>query len=325
MQRRGATAVKAPEITVIIPTRSRWPLLARALAGALAQEDVDLEVVVVDDGSTDETPARLAALGDPRVVTIRHDRARGVARARNAAIARARGEWLAFLDDDDVWSPRKLRLQLDAALRTGASYAYGGAIVFDDVDHVRHVVPAPAPDAVAREIAARNLIPGGCSNVIARTDVVRAADGFDEELATLADWDLWIRLARLGAGARSSEVVVGYRRHPDSMVIRGEQKVLDELERLRRKHRDLTGDDGAEPRRDHVLRYFARAERRGGRRRRAARLYLLAAREGDVAANLLRALVVLLGPHRAISAARLRHRAGASAAVRAPEWLVERR
>ena len=71
-----------PQVTVVIPTRDRWPMLSRTLGTALAQ-DVSFEVVIVDDGSEDETPERLAALGDPRVRILRHDRSQGVARSRN--------------------------------------------------------------------------------------------------------------------------------------------------------------------------------------------------------------------------------------------------
>ncbi|HWC32537.1 MAG TPA: glycosyltransferase family 2 protein, partial [Actinomycetota bacterium] len=122
-----------PEVTVVIPTRDRWSLLATAaLPAALVQEDVDLEVVVVDDGSRDETPERLAELTDPRLRVIRNLEPLGVAQARNAGIAAARGRWLAFLDDDDLWSPRKLRTQLDAARAAGASFVYAGVINVDE-------------------------------------------------------------------------------------------------------------------------------------------------------------------------------------------------
>ncbi|MBV8991348.1 MAG: glycosyltransferase family 2 protein, partial [Solirubrobacterales bacterium] len=87
----------------MIPTRNRWPFLSHTLASALAQESVSLEVVVVDDGSDDQTPERLPAVGDPRVRVFRHERGLGVARARNKGIEEARGAWIAFLDDDDTW------------------------------------------------------------------------------------------------------------------------------------------------------------------------------------------------------------------------------
>ena len=103
----------------MIPTRNRWALLSRALASVLEQEDVTLEVVVVDEGSTDETPERLAALTDERVRALRNDSPTGVANARNRGISAARGEWVAFLDDDDFWAPTKLRAQLDGCADAG--------------------------------------------------------------------------------------------------------------------------------------------------------------------------------------------------------------
>src|SRR3954468_2829862 len=104
-----------PEVTVVIPTRDAWDLLPATLTGALAQEEVALEVVVVDDGSRDGTAAGLAewARADPRLRVCRLEPSAGVGAARNAGIERARGEWLAFLDHDDLWAPRKLREQVD--------------------------------------------------------------------------------------------------------------------------------------------------------------------------------------------------------------------
>src|SRR5213079_1378023 len=121
-----------PDVSVIIPTRDRWELLSSlSLPSARGQQDLDLEVLVVDDGSTDGTENRLRAIGDPRLVVLRSKTSAGVAGARNRGIAVARGEWLAFLDDDDIWSPRKLRSQLDAAASREASFAYAGAVWVD--------------------------------------------------------------------------------------------------------------------------------------------------------------------------------------------------
>src|SRR3954454_1126760 len=124
-----------PEVSVVIPTRNRWDLLSRSgLPAALMQKDVDVEVIVVDDGSTDETGARLATLEseDSRVTVIRHDARQGVASARNRGIAEAQAAWIAFLDDDDLWAPEKLRRQLDRAEETRAGFVYGAAIVLDN-------------------------------------------------------------------------------------------------------------------------------------------------------------------------------------------------
>ncbi|MBA2640000.1 MAG: glycosyltransferase family 2 protein [Nocardioidaceae bacterium] len=158
-----------PEVSVVIPTRNRWRLLeARGLASALCQQDVSLEVVVVDDGSTDETPRRLASLNDDRVRTIRNERGTGVARARNSGMAAARGEWIAFLDDDDIWAPRKLRLQLDAAAQASADFVYGGVAHLDDELRVLATFAPPAPDRGHQALIAGISLPAGASNVLAR-------------------------------------------------------------------------------------------------------------------------------------------------------------
>ena len=100
-----------PRVSVVIPAYRRDDVLGRAIDSALAQT-VDVEVLVVDDGSEDDTAAVVAAYGD-RVRYLVHDRNRGVSAARNTGVAAANGEYVAFLDSDDEWLPRKLAAQLD--------------------------------------------------------------------------------------------------------------------------------------------------------------------------------------------------------------------
>jgi glycosyltransferase involved in cell wall biosynthesis len=98
----GRDGMAAPDVSVVIPTRDRSRLLVLALRSALRQREVDLEVVVVDDGSGDDTPEVVAGLRDARVHLVRHPGPHGVSAARNSGIAAARGRWIAFLDDDDL-------------------------------------------------------------------------------------------------------------------------------------------------------------------------------------------------------------------------------
>ena len=107
------------DVTVVIPTHNRRQLVAQAVRSVLHQEGVSLELVVVDDGSTDGTGPwldRIAAT-DSRIKVVHHEQPRFISRARNAGIARASGRWVAFCDDDDLWAPDKLSSQL-AALRS---------------------------------------------------------------------------------------------------------------------------------------------------------------------------------------------------------------
>src|SRR6266540_60278 len=184
------------DVSVVIPTRGRTRLLASTLGTVLWQRDVDFEVVVVDDGSSDDTGEVVAGLGDTRVRLVRHPTAQGVSAARNRGIAEARGAWVAFLDDDDLWAPDKLARQLQAARGTGRAWAYAGAVKIDTNQRLIGGTPPAPPEQVAARLARWNPVPGGCSNVIISRAVLLAAGPFDHQLVNLADWDLWIRVAR---------------------------------------------------------------------------------------------------------------------------------
>lgn len=104
---------------MIIPTHNRVDCLPTALASVLRQTWSDLEVLVVDDASTDGTAEYLARFPDPRVRVVRLDRQQGAGGARNEGLKRLRNEWIAFQDSDDCWAPRKLEKQMAAADRSG--------------------------------------------------------------------------------------------------------------------------------------------------------------------------------------------------------------
>lgn len=228
----------SPEISVVIPTYNRWPLLSTsALPSALAQEQVRHEVIVVDDGSSDETNTHLRALGEPRLRLIRHERPLGVAVARNAGIHAALGEWVAFLDDDDLWSPLKLRRQLDVLRSESASFVYSDIVVLDERRRTTYELTAPEPDDLASRLLARYVIPGGPSNVVANSALVRRLGGFDEHLSMTADWDFWLRLARSGKGARCPGALVATTAHAANMPMRASwRELVRDLDYFTEKH-----------------------------------------------------------------------------------------
>ncbi|HEX2292881.1 MAG TPA: glycosyltransferase family 2 protein [Gaiellaceae bacterium] len=283
-------------MSVVVPTKDRWELLSRhGLRAALLQEGVDVEVVVVDDGSTDETPARLGRFPDDRVRTVRHERSLGQAAARNAGVGEARAPWVAFLDDDDLWAPGKLRDQLEASERAGADFAWSSVAVVDPTLSVVEIVEAPPAEGIARTLLERNVLRAGSSTVLARTAAVRRSGGLDPRLDELADWDLWIRLALAGRGASCPDVHVGYLVHPGNRRTVDDGDVVAEYEYLRRKHAKATSRLGVTEGPVQFSRWLAMGHRRRGERVRAAQVYLRSGVEHRNAGSLVRAGAALLG------------------------------
>jgi glycosyltransferase involved in cell wall biosynthesis len=211
------------DVSVIVPTRNRSSLLALTLRSVLAQRDVDFEVIVVDEASSDDTPSVITSFGDPRIRSIRHERPQGVSAARNRGVAEARADWVAFLDDDDLWAPTKLTLQLGALRASGATWAYVGQVNINVHHHVTGGEPPLPPGELIRQLPQHNVVPGGCSGVIASKDALRRAGLFDTGLQPLADWDLWIRLGHIGVPAWVSQPLVAYRLHGAQMSLDASQ------------------------------------------------------------------------------------------------------
>lgn len=275
-----------PDITAVIPTHNRAPLLLTTLRTVLWQRDVSLEVVVVDDGSTDDTVAAVEQLADPRVRLIRNDRPQGVSAARNRGAEQGRAPWLAFCDDDDLWAPDKLTSQMAAARAAGRDWAYGGAVHVNIHLTVLSAKRPPNPARLVSVLPGWNLMPGGSSNVIVRADLFRAARGWDVGLINLADWDLWARLAREGAPACVDAPVVGYRIHSgnasaDTGLILREARVLD-------------GRYGAKVDYGELHHYMGWVHLRSGHRRTALNHFARAAVRGQ-ARDVARALAHLAG------------------------------
>ena len=253
----GGAAAGAPQVSVVIPTRNREHLIADAVGNALDQPGVRVEVVVVDDASDDGTAGVLGAIDDQRLQVVRRRERGRLAAARNSGIAAASGRYVAFLDDDDLWSPDKLRLQLAAVEASGAGFAYGGAVTVNDDLEPLHLWRQPEPKDLLRELLVLNVLPAGASNVLARTALLRELGGFDTALSHTTDWDMWIRLARATSAASVPEVVVAYRLH-EGQESRREQEMVAELEVLEAKFRALRAELGVDLDRAAFEEYAAR-------------------------------------------------------------------
>jgi glycosyltransferase involved in cell wall biosynthesis len=295
-----------PLVSVVVPTHNRAELLRRTLRSIFAQSVSDLEVIVVDDGSIDHT-STIAPLSDPRVRLCRNEQPSGVSAARNRGIDTARGEWIAFCDDDDLWSPDKLEAQLTAANHARAHWAYTGDVTVDHRLRVLSGGPPPEPDAVMRLLPRWNPVASGGSNVIVRSDALRVAGGFDPTLRRTEDWDLWIRLARAGPPACVSRPLVAYRFHGGN--------VADDARDMVSEARQLAVRYGIPVDMTAMHRRAAWAALRGGHRIRAVKHYLRAIARGDVR-SLGRAAFALTHP--AVGSDRLFRYLG-----RDPDWIAE--
>ena len=260
-------------VSVVVPTRNRSRLLAMTLRSVLCQQNVELEVIVVDEGSTDDTAAMLSRLADSRVRVLRHETPYGLSTARNRGAGAAGGDWLAFIDDDDLWAPDKLAQQLRAAASTGRDWVYTGCV---NISHDAQIVggrPPLASEQVMKVIPRFNAIPGGGSNVAVRRSIWQCAGPFDARLRRCEDWEMWIRLAKHGAPACVSRPLVAYRVHDANMSL-DVGGIVDATKLIETLH-DTTADWG------RVHRWLAESYLRRGQRFAAVGQFLRAAVHGQ--------------------------------------------
>lgn len=195
-----------PTVSVIIPTCNRRPCLQEAIASVFAQTSAADELIIIDDGSTDDTAVWMQALAAepsrPVVRYLRQDNA-GPAAARNRGIAAARGEWIAFLDDDDAWLPAKLERQ-----RAVLSHRPG----LDLLGVASDLMPVRGQGAVVPVGLAALLVRNRftTSGVLLRREAFHAVGGFREDMRCCEDYDLWLRIAARHGCAILDEMLVGY-------------------------------------------------------------------------------------------------------------------
>jgi glycosyltransferase involved in cell wall biosynthesis len=285
--------VTVSTVAVVVPTRNRVDVLAFSVHAVLAQQGLDMELIVVDEGSSDGTRAYLASLGD-RVTVVRHDEPRGAAGARNAGISVAGAEYVAFCDDDDLWAPTKLAAQLEALAATDARWCATGSVMVNNafriIDHER----PPDGGEVLASVLRRNCIPGGGSGVLAETSLIREAGGFWEDLRNAEDWELWIRVAERSPIAVVDAPLVAYRIWPGSKS-RDAHRMDVAYSTIRGRYRAMAVRLGVVQ--DYVAhdRHLAKQHLRNGERLAAARLFLGLAQRGR-RIHAVRAGVALVAP-----------------------------
>jgi glycosyltransferase involved in cell wall biosynthesis len=223
-----------PLVSVIIPNHNRGRFLDEAIQSVLGQSYSPLEVIVVDDGSTDDSAAVGARYAD-RITWIAQE-CRGVSAARNRAIAASHAPFVAFLDADDMWLPDKLARQMEKFGADGIGLVYCGAEYIDvdgqslgvDLGHLEGDVLQPL-------VLLEHTITAGGSSAVVRRECLNQVGVFAEDLEVSEDWDLWRRIAAVSSVALVREPLVRYRQHPQNRhhdVDRLRRNMLRALDRL---------------------------------------------------------------------------------------------
>lgn len=192
-----------------MPAYNAEAFIAETIQSALDQTYRDLEIIVVDDGSSDGTVARVGAFGDR--VRLHQQRNGGVARARNTGVSLARGEWIAFLDADDLWLPEKIERQL--AVSTDAMTFTNRYNIGDrgDLPEVQTDCQPMSGGDIFEALLSANFIT--TTSVMIRRDLFERLGGFDLRFNGAEDWDLWLRVAEDHTIGFCPEPLVRYRLH----------------------------------------------------------------------------------------------------------------
>lgn len=250
-----------PRVSVVIPAFNREGTIRAAAESVLRQTFADFELIIVDDGSSDRTVEVARSIPDPRVRVIAVGANRGISATRNRGIAEARAPWVAFQDSDDEWLPEKLGRQMAEldAMGEGAVAAFCGLLTIGGLDGGRgRTTLSYTPD---RRIPCRSgdILPEliktsfvSTQTLVARTADLRAIGGFDEELASIVDWELALRLAARGPFAFIDEPLV-LQRFSANSITRDPAKRVRSQTRIVEKHREMFARDPAVLHRHYLM------------------------------------------------------------------------
>jgi glycosyltransferase involved in cell wall biosynthesis len=233
------TFVSEPLVSVIIPAYNGSPFIRQAIQSVLDQTYPHAEIIVVDDGSTDDTPQLVGAFG-PRVTLIRQHN-QGVAAARNAGLRAARGEFAAFLDQDDWWRPEKLAQQVTCfAADPDLGLVHTNVAHFDDTtsSYTGRLSPVEESSVLVGRTFDRLVLGNGIynSSVMIRRALLDRVGYMNTDIPgnTIQDYDLWLRIARCASFAYLHDELAVFRLHANQGTWKRQAMLTDEIQLLER-------------------------------------------------------------------------------------------
>lgn len=219
-----------PLVSVIIPTFNRAHLLGDAISSVLQQTYQKIEIIVIDDGSTDNTAELIGQYQDSRIRYIRQDNA-GVATARNRGISASQGEYIAFLDSDDMYKPDCIEKKIALANRYPESVVIGGGCTYFGATDGNNLPSTPARKTVTyADLCIFTAFPGATCNIFVKRSAALAAGPFNTNLSDSEDRDFLRRLSKLGSIKSCDDYTVAIRVHSEFRPNRHRTKMFADRE-----------------------------------------------------------------------------------------------
>ena len=235
-------AAARPAVSIILPTYNRAHCIRRSIDSILSQTFTDFELIVIDDGSKDDTKQILESYDDRRIVYVHNAENRGQTRRLNDGLRLARADLIAFQDSDDEWLPEKLEKQVAAMRRLPPQVG----IVYTDKwrceperepFHWRSPVNMPEDGIIFEKALDERVYNIGPQSVLIRRKCFDTVGPFDERLTNFNDWDLFVRISRHFLFHHIQEPLVRYNVSPDAMTALGERKAIEAIEIIFDKYR----------------------------------------------------------------------------------------
>lgn len=229
-------------VSVIIPTHNRADLIGRAIESVLKQTYKMIEIIVVSDGSTDNTKNVVSeyAEKDHRIQFIEYFPGGNGNIARNRGIEASKGEYIAFLDDDDEWMPNKLTKQLEIFSNNGnVGLVYTGVHIIYTEENIEYAHTGGPNGNLSKSILFGNVI-GTTSTVLIKRHILELSGNFDTELKAVQDFDLWIRICQLcDIGIVREELINYYNYSASNQISSNTDKYIDSYKYIFNKYEEL--------------------------------------------------------------------------------------